>query len=198
MMISLSIAFFFLAISAFSAPLASAGTTITGCPILSTPSYGTENAIFTACANTTIHAPASLVYKVLTDFDRYHEWNTFVVDVKLLTPPPYQPESHMRFTNAGLFPPSDVKATSYEIITSLSEEDTTAVWRFDSPAPSLVLAEHVSQIVPVDENTAWYNSWETYYHAVGGVAIEMTLGKELVNAFEVQAEDLKKRAESMV
>lgn len=103
----------------------------------------------------------------------------------------------MRFTNAGLFPPSDVKATSYEIITSLSEQETTAVWRYDSPAPGLVLAEHVSQIVSVDGNAAWYNSWETYYQTPGGEAVEMTLGKQLVHAFEVQAGDLKNRAESL-
>ncbi|KAJ9212761.1 hypothetical protein DTO166G4_5573 [Paecilomyces variotii] len=197
MMKSLSSIIFLLVIITLSAPLASAGEAESGCPILSTPSYGTENAIFTACANTTIHAPASLVYSILTDFDNYHSWNTFVIDVKLLTPPPYQPGSHMRFTNAGLFPPTDVKATSYEIITSLSDQETTAVWRYDSPAPALVLAEHVSQVVSVDENTAWYNSWETYYQVLGGVAVEMTLGKQLVNAFEVQAGDLKNRAESL-
>lgn len=121
-----------------------------------------------------------------------------MIGVKLLTPPPYQPGSRMQFTNAGLFPPTDVKATSYEIITSLSPEETTVVWHYDSPAPALILAEHVSQVVPIDSNTAMYNSWETYYQAPGSATVEMTLGNELLNAFAVQAGDLKKRAESMV
>jgi Polyketide cyclase / dehydrase and lipid transport. len=194
MMKSLSSLILFFLATLFAVASADAGQ---GCPILSTPSYGTANAIFTVCANATIHAPASLVYSILTDFDSYHEWNTFVIDVKLLTSPPYQPGSHMRFTSAGLFGPTEVKATSFEVITSLSPEDTTAVWRYDSPAPALILAEQVSQVVPIDQHTAVYNSWETYYQAPGGVTVEMTLGNELLHAFAVQAGDLKSRAERL-
>ncbi|CRG89391.1 hypothetical protein PISL3812_06427 [Talaromyces islandicus] len=166
----------------------------TTCPILSTPSYGAADAIFTACSNTTIDAPASLVYKILTDYDAYHEWNTFVVDVELLSSPPYQVGSRMHFTEAQLVPLFNT--TSNEIITSLDPANTTAVWRFDSPTPGLILAEHVSQVVPLGDNRSWYNSWETYYKSAS-ILVEATLGEKLISAFEIQGEDLKRRAESL-
>jgi hypothetical protein len=166
----------------------------TTCPILSTPSYGVKDAIFTACSNTTIEAPASLVYKILTDYDTYHEWNTFVVDVELLSSPPYQVGSRMHFTEAQLLPLFNT--TSNEIITFLDPENTTAVWRFDSATPALILAEHVSQVVSLGDNRSWYNSWETYYKSAS-ILVETTLGEKLISAFEIQGEDLKKRAESL-
>jgi hypothetical protein len=166
----------------------------TTCPILSTPSYGVKDAIFTACSNTTIEAPASLVYKILTDYDTYHEWNTFVVNVKLLSSPPYQVGSRMHFTESELVPL--INTTSNEIITSLDPEHTTAVWRYDSPTPALILAEHVSQVVPLGDNRSWYNSWETYYRSAS-IVLEATLGEKLISAFEIQGEDLKKRAERL-
>ncbi|KAH8698959.1 hypothetical protein BGW36DRAFT_426640 [Talaromyces proteolyticus] len=164
------------------------------CPILSTPSYGTKDAIFTACSNITIDAPADLVYKILTDFDSYHEWNTFVVNVELLSTPPYQVGSRMRFTDANLFPLFNT--TSDEIITSLSPENTTAVWRYDIPTPALILAEHVSQLTSLGESQSFYNSWETYYRAAS-LLVDITLQEKLISAFEQQGKDLKQRAESL-
>ena len=50
---------------------------------MTTPTYGTIGAVFTACANNTINGPLSLIYEVLINFPRYPAWNTFVYAVDL-------------------------------------------------------------------------------------------------------------------
>jgi hypothetical protein len=51
--------------------------------IMTTPTYGTTRAVSTVCANDTIDGPPSLIYKVLIDFPKYGEWNSFVYAVDL-------------------------------------------------------------------------------------------------------------------
>jgi hypothetical protein len=51
--------------------------------IMSTPTYNTAGAIFTACANNTINGAPSLVFDILLDFRKYHKWNTFIYDAEV-------------------------------------------------------------------------------------------------------------------
>lgn len=50
---------------------------------LPTPTYGTKGAVFTVCGELIINAPRQTVYDVILDFQKYHLWNSFVVDVQL-------------------------------------------------------------------------------------------------------------------
>lgn len=50
---------------------------------LPTPTYGYDGTVFTVCTEELIDAPVEVVYNVLIDFNAYHIWNTFVVDLHL-------------------------------------------------------------------------------------------------------------------
>ena len=50
---------------------------------MTTPTYGTIGAVFTVCANNTIHGSPFLIYEVLIDFPKYGEWDSFVYAVDL-------------------------------------------------------------------------------------------------------------------
>jgi hypothetical protein len=173
----------------------SSSTAFVTCPtgIISTPSYDTTGAVFTVCAALNISAPAATVYNIVTDFAAYHEWNTFVTNVTSETGT-FEVGTVMTFTDALLLPFGATTQTN-EIVTALDAENTTGVWRYDSPAPLLIWAEHVSQITELDDGESAYVSWETYYGA-GSVAAQLALGSKLKTAFAVQGQNLKAKAEA--
>jgi len=163
------------------------------CPLLPTPTYGIRDAVFTVCAAILIKAPPSVVYNVIYDFDRYNEWNTFVINVELISPPPpapYQVGSLMNFTNAGLFPPTNITFNSLEIITVLRPY-IEATWKSAVPNST---AEHVNLILPIGGQSL-YISYETFYGptAQGFRPLEPALNHQ----FRVEARDTKRRAESI-
>lgn len=102
----------------------------------------------------------------------------------------------MTFTTAGLFP-FGANTTSNEIISGLypAKSQTTAIWKFDTPTPGLIDAEHVSRIIDLGGGKARYLSYESYY-GLGSALIQALEGQQLVKQFKVQGQDLKKRAES--
>lgn len=51
--------------------------------LMMTPTYGTNNSVFTICAQLTIDGSLSTVYDVVQDFPRYSQWNSFVFNVDL-------------------------------------------------------------------------------------------------------------------
>lgn len=169
-------------------------TTIS-CPpgILSTPAYGTTNAVFTVCSITQIHADASSVYEILIDFAAYDLWNSFVVHVAPTSSPFPAVNATMRFTTARLNP--DNTTNSDEVITILDAANTVTAWRYDDrPTPGLLAAEHVSNVTETREGWSRYVSWETFYGPIA-VRIQETLASRLQDAFEAQGEDLRVYAE---
>src|SRR5450756_2718809 len=103
--------------------------------IMTTPTYGTIGAIFTVCAQTTIHSCQSPIYGVLIEFPRYATWNTFVYSVDVPANVSSAADVYvgmpMTFHTFGLIPV--VNSTSNERITYL-EPDTVPPfvgWRFD-------------------------------------------------------------------
>lgn len=103
--------------------------------IMTTPRFGTANAVFTACSNLTIPSSPSTLYNVLADFPRYHEWNSFVYDVDLPvgveTVNDLYVDMPMTFHTSGLIP--GVNTTSNERITGLEPglEMPYIAWRYD-------------------------------------------------------------------
>lgn len=169
--------------------------------IMTTPTYGTTGAVFTACSNNTIHRPPSLIYEVLIDFPKYGEWNTFVYAVDLPANVTSARDVYvgmpMTFHTSDLVP--EVNTTSDEMITYLEPHDHPpfAGWRYNpGPVVDLVMeAEHISALYDIGDGRTRYVSWETYYGA-GALVVE-TLKANLVAEFEKQGSDLKKRVENL-
>jgi len=166
--------------------------------IMATPRFGTTNAVFTVCSNLTIPATPSLIYNVLADFPRYHEWNSFVYDIDLPTGVETVDdifvEMPMTFYTRGLVP--GLNTTSEERMTALEGGEEVVpkyiAWRYDGgPAGDLLMqAEHVSLLVEVEGGTR-YVSWETYYGP--GAPAVLALEGQLNEQFAVQGYDLRNR-----
>jgi hypothetical protein len=161
--------------------------------------YNRTDALFTVCAETLICAPVSEIYDILIDFDDYHYWNTFVIQVHKVTPGEYRVGTVMDFVSALLLP--NATANSTEVITVLEPNDghggAVTAWKSDpvSPAAEILFAgEHVTKLIPTDEGVR-YVSWETYY-GVGAAAVQTTVGPQLQAAFETEGNDLKRGAEA--
>lgn len=168
---------------------------------MTTPTFGTTNAIFTVCAEKVIQSSPSPIYDILLDFPLYPAWNTFVVSVDVpstvLTAEDVYVGMPMTFHAAGLLP--GINSTSNERITHLGPdiEPLFNAWRFDpgDVVGLAVQAEHVNLLLDLGDGTTRYVSWETYY-GVGALALAVLKGS-LQTQFEVQAEDLKERVESL-
>ena len=105
--------------------------------IMTTPRFGTTNAVFTACFNLTIPSTPSPIYNILADFPRYHEWNSFVYDIDLPagveTVDDVYVEMPMTFHTRGVV--EGLNTTSQERVTALEGGEEVAEkyigWRFD-------------------------------------------------------------------
>jgi len=169
--------------------------------IMPTPSYGTEDAVFTVCGNVTINSTPPKIYEVLLDFLRYPAWNTFTYQVDLPANVTSVKDVYvgmiMELHTDGLI--TGVNTTSTEKVSYLEPhaDPPFAGWGDDSGSiGNLVLeAEHISLLRKLPDGTTQHLSWETYY-GPGAVAV-LVLKDNLQTEFQQQAEDLKKRVESL-
>ena len=166
--------------------------------IMSTPKYGTEGAIFTVCAQTSIGGSESAIYDVLLDFPRYHEWNTFVYDVDVPANVTSAKDVYigmpMTLYTYGLVPVFN--STSQESISYLEPNYETPFvgWLTDVGLGLAGLqAEHISLLRDLGGGMTEYVSWETYYGA--GAVVVAALKDKLQTQFENQGRDLKFRVE---
>ncbi|TVY93583.1 hypothetical protein LAWI1_G001337 [Lachnellula willkommii] len=169
--------------------------------IMTTPDFGTTDAVFTACAQITINSSSSAVYDVLLDFPEYPAWNTFVYSVDLPSNVSSAKDVYvgmpMTFHSSGLLPV--INSTSGERITYLEPDAVPpfAAWRYDEGAlvATLMNAEHVTVLEDVGDGTTNCVSWETYYGAAA--LLTLTLKANLQTEFQNQASDLKGRVEGL-
>ncbi|KAK0108043.1 hypothetical protein ONS95_002868 [Cadophora gregata] len=168
--------------------------------IMPTPKYGTQGAVFTVCAQTSIRGTASTIYNALLEFPRYHEWNTFVYDVKVPATVTSAQDVYigmpMTFHTYGLIPV--LNSTSQEIISYLEPGYQTpfAGWFSDAGLGLAGLqAQHISLLRDLGGGLTEYVSWETYYGA--GAVVVAGLKDRLLTQFENQGRDLKLRVESL-
>lgn len=169
--------------------------------IMTTPTYGMTGAIFTVCAQTTIHSSPSPIYTVLIDFHRYTAWNTFVYSVDVPANVSSAEDVYvgmpMTFHTFGLVPV--INSTSDERITYLEPDSVPSFigWRFDPGVLGglLMQAEHVSLLLDLGDGTTKHISWETYY---GAGALTVLALRSLQKEFVDQARDLKARVEGLL
>lgn len=165
---------------------------------LPTPTYGDTDAVFTACTEELINAPSELVYNTLVDFNSYHLWNSFVVDVEVpagvKTPEGVYVGMPMTFVTSGIVPL--INTTSAEILTVLDKNLPT--WRSNVTfLGALVTAEHPNVLVDEGEGVTRYVSWETYYKNPL-IAALLASRPTLQKLFDQQGKDLKAYVESLV
>ncbi|KAJ7037247.1 hypothetical protein C8F04DRAFT_1093052 [Mycena alexandri] len=165
---------------------------------LPTPTYGSEQIVFTVCAELNISAPLIDVYNAILDFQAYPSWNTFVFAVDLpsnvtTTPTDSYAGMPMTFHTAGVLP--FFNTTSNEVLTMLDSTNldgySLSAWRYDNSLGGLGMrAEHPNVLVDVGGGATRYLSFETYYMGIE-TALVLLLKGNLQTAFEKQAADLK-------
>ncbi|KAH8594564.1 hypothetical protein B0O99DRAFT_687786 [Bisporella sp. PMI_857] len=168
---------------------------------MTTPSFNLTGAVFTVCATAFITAPPLLIYDVLIDFTRYHEWNSFVyaVDVPegVTGPRSVWVGMPMKLYTRGLV--EGLNTTSDERVTWLEprKRDPFAAWKYDGGllGGAVMQAEHVS-LLWADEDGYQHVSWETYYGP--GAMTLLPVRERLQQQFEVQAVDLTERVYSLI
>lgn len=165
---------------------------------LPTPTYGSDQIVFTVCAELNISAPLIDVYNAILDFKAYPSWNTFVLAVDLpsnvtSTPTDNYVSMPMVFHTAGVFPPFNT--TSTEVLTVLDYANAAgysmSAWRYDDGLGGVGMrAEHPNVLVDVGDGTTRYLSFETYYVGAETVVVLPSKGN-LQTAFEKEGADLK-------
>ncbi|KAJ7348565.1 hypothetical protein DFH08DRAFT_866172 [Mycena albidolilacea] len=165
---------------------------------LPTPTYGSDQIVFTVCVELNISAPLIDVYNTILDFQGYPSWNTFVFAVDLpsnvtTTPMDNYVSMPMTFHTAGVLPPFNT--TSNEVLTVLDYANAAgyslSAWRYDDGLGGVGMrAEHPNILVDVGGGVTRYLSFETYYVGTE-TAVVLPLKGNLQTAFEKQGADLK-------
>ncbi|TVY50461.1 hypothetical protein LCER1_G008523 [Lachnellula cervina] len=168
---------------------------------MTTPSFGTTDAVFTACSQTTIDSAPSAVYGVLLDFPAYRAWNTFVYAVDVPCNVSRAGDVYvgmpMTFHSSGLL--LGANSTSGERVTFVEPGAAPpfAAWRYDGGVLGGVVmdAEHVTVLEDLGDGTTNCVSWETYYGV--GALLTLALKANLQTEFQNEVRDLKGRVEAL-
>ncbi|KAF7328498.1 hypothetical protein MVEN_02536800 [Mycena venus] len=171
---------------------------------LPTPTYGSDQIVFTVCAELNISAPLIDVYNAILDFQAYPSWNTFAFAVDLpsnvtTTPTDNYVGMPMTFHTAGVLPPFNT--TSNEVLTVLDYANAAgyslSAWRYDDGLGGAGMrAEHPNVLVDVGGGVTRYLSFETYYLGTE-TAVVLPLKGNLQTAFEKQRANLKAYVEGI-
>lgn len=140
---------------------------------------------FAVQAEITIDAPLKHVWSILIDFERYHEWNTFVPSMQssiqvgeLLTMQVKMREGRM--------------VKSVETITAIEPERLLA-WKTRAPT-WLLQGERFQLIRQIDANRTYYWTRESFTGIIAPL-LKIMYAQDLHRGFNTVAQDLKARAE---
>lgn len=172
---------------------------------LPTPTYGSEGSIFMACTELIIDAPAQRIYDTLIDFNNYHVWNSFVVEVDVPSDVQETPDDvyvgmPMVFTTSGLIPL--LNTTSDETVSVLQDDSSQGYLMNAWTGPGTLLglpfvpAEHPNILTDAGDGKTRYLSYETYYAGLG-TPLVLTMKAQLQSEFDQQGLDLKTYVESL-
>jgi hypothetical protein len=142
---------------------------------------------FSVQASSVINAPLERVWSVLIDLERYGEWNSFVPSMRssfevgaLLTM-----QVQMR---------EKMRVKSVEDITAIEPQRLLA-WKTRAPRWFLS-GERFQLVTAIDAATTQYWTREAFIGLFSPV-LKVSLGKDLQRNFDMMAQDLKVRAESL-
>lgn len=134
-----------------------------------------------------IEAPASLVWEVLVDFERYGEWNTFCpgAEATLELDTPIRMQVDLGF---GL-------QEQVEYICRIEPERVIA-WRMENRPDDPIHAVRTQTITPLGENRCRYVSLDEF-GGPGAAEMMQAMAKPVEEGFNRCAYDLKARCEAL-
>ena len=153
------------------------------------------------CAQTAldIHAPLDLVWTVMLDLSRYHEWNPFIIAVEN-PPEPVQLGSGLRLCVRwanGQLARSGERVTHLTPPTSTVDGQCTAHWAYCYtgwlPRAGLVRATRDQYLRQAHGGLTAYRTQETYF----GLLARWVPVSAVQDGFERQAQALRARAEAL-
>ncbi|REL24284.1 SRPBCC domain-containing protein [Rhodohalobacter sp. SW132] len=133
-----------------------------------------------------IHAPVSVVWQVLTEFDQYPEWNPFITSLT----GEIAPGERFRVT---LQPPGSRAMTFRPVCTHLSENRRFS-WRGNLIFPGLFDGEHIFEMTEIKNETTRFIQRENF----SGILLPMLwkqLNTKTKEGFELMNQKLKERCE---
>lgn len=132
-----------------------------------------------------INAPASRVWEILTDFEKFPNWNPFVIKVEgdLAVGNQLKIEVQIPRSSKQKFTPTVLNA----------DEDKELRWVGHVP-PKLFRGEHYYKIEKIDENKVRFIHGELFSGLLVGL-IWIFQGKKIEEGYHLMNKALKKRAE---
>ncbi|TFK24882.1 hypothetical protein FA15DRAFT_669085 [Coprinopsis marcescibilis] len=166
-----------------------------------------SGAVFSVSASSVINAPPDHVWKILTDFKSYREWNPFVRAQNLVdsdrNPLPDDALTTGLFLNISEvhLPPTMGKPTlfqkawAFERITEADAVNHRLAWEFWGPVPKWLLYAERWQILTAEgDGQTKYHTFEEFTGVLAHV-VKLIQRKKLGKGFVAMAETLKARAE---
>ncbi|GAB2467247.1 MAG: SRPBCC domain-containing protein [Comamonas sp.] len=136
-----------------------------------------------------INAPASVVWEVLTDFDKYPEWNSFCFSIRSSRQIDTLVEMMVRNPHNGVEFPVNEYLVAYEPERLLSWEQRAVPENKDA-------ARRDQYIEAIDANRCTYFNTDQFL-GVNAETIMREHGAWVKTAFDNVARDVKKRAEAL-
>ncbi len=140
-------------------------------------------------AEVEIEAPASRVWAVLVDLDRYGEWNPFTVSMRSKLAAGESIDMRVRMSRWRIT--LSQRETVREVRAPEGSTPGRLVWGATMPG---VIAERVQTITPISETRSRYVTEDAIEGWMGGLVFSM-FGGSLDDGFGGVARELKKRAE---
>ncbi|MEM1113775.1 MAG: SRPBCC domain-containing protein [Pseudomonadota bacterium] len=133
-----------------------------------------------------IHATAERVWGILTDFERYGEWNSFCpsIEASLEIGSPVKMQVDL---GAGL-------QEQVEYITEV-DAPRRITWSMENRPGDPIHADRVQEVTAVDAGRCTYRTWDEFSGEAVDAMVE-ALGQQVEDGFNRCAQDLKRFAEA--
>jgi len=136
---------------------------------------------------TTIDASAQTVWRILTDFDLYPQWNPFIREISGMAAPGGKIEATLQPT----------QGKSMRIRPTVLEADAPREirWKGHLGIPGIFDGEHAFTIEAIDADHVRFSQRETFTGVLAGPLLKRW-GEATQEGFQAMNEALKKRAET--
>jgi len=138
-----------------------------------------------------INAPIELVWDILTNFENYSSWNSFIREFN------ENPRNHQKFSFLVKF--GKVRRNQVELLDHIDDDNYEIVWGTDPTTLQgrVIKAQRYQGLNKLGINTTEYHSYEDF-HGVLGWLVRLMYLKDLQESYHKMARDLKRYAEELV
>jgi len=155
--------------------------------------------VFNVHKTTEINAPIEEVWRVLTDFPKYHDWNPFVRSITIVDKSKKELADQTLAVDKFLLmkcniPPSmddnRKQAHSLELVKAVDEENHRLSWIYVDYPSWVLRAERWQILTSLPDGRTKYETWEVFGGSLAYV-VKWHLGKSLEESFTSFATGLK-------